>query len=631
MRVLWQVLIAPILVFSVVTLGATESAIDSHDYERRGAVIQKFATAIYQARVDNSATTAVAAMRTWIDKASDEDLAAIANPISADGQSMSMLAHMISQQSEDADALDLSVLADAVESRITLLRKDASWQAMRAGIALRAGQLEQARDYAAHAQGNTDTLCGKVCAPAIVNWIATGKVSEDDLAEGTDISDLFDERSATCPGADPYSMGMAHAVSISELVLATAGTAVAARAELLQWWPKALRGCNDYADNDRLSKLLDASYTREQLHSALIGAEQSLIDSVPAALPFLGVKLRLPSNECDFALDASCTQKSRPLTVETAQRLVALLSASSDAFAPIGQCPAPPSESDKAKIERLAKAYKKDIEAAAKLGAAEGLSALREVLAKPDLALLSWQISAYGLDDALAQWAHGEFAAEALAVYQIAMTVGRMQASPSEDTQSMLALLQLRAGLSAAALLTLEAQSARQQSNTLNQSIGDLRAAIAGAELMPSVHKIERPWFSGRYGPVCSDAFNRSKVQRVDIVAALHGERSAARYELADVWPQQVSDCIDGNRWNAVLTRFRDAHSADERLALQQRAVASLRLDAEPQFELDGLTLPLPDRICEEEESCMDEDSGRSIQPEDVEALLRTSGLFGAD
>ncbi|MDZ4813599.1 MAG: hypothetical protein SGI99_13450 [Pseudomonadota bacterium] len=352
---------------------------------------------------------------------------------------------------------------------------------------------------------------------------------------------------------------------------------------------------------------------------------------MPAALPFLGVKLRLPSKECDFALDASCTQKSRPLTTETAHRLVAMLRASSDAFAPIGQCHAPPSESDKAKIERLAKVYQKDIETAAKLGAAEGLSAVREILAKPDLALLTWQISAYGLDDALTRWAHGEFAAEALAVWQIAMTAGRMQSSPSEESQSMLALLQLRSGLSAAALQTLEAQSARRQSNRLTQSIGDLRAALSGAELVPTARKIERPWASGTYGSVCSDTYDRSKVGRVDIVAALHGERSAARYELAEVWPLQVSACIDTNRWNALLTRFHHAYSSDERLVLQQRAVASLRLDAEPQFELDGLTLPLPDRVCVEDEFCMDEEGGRSLQPKDFEALLRSSGLFGED
>ncbi len=631
MRVLWQVLSAPVLIFSVSTAGAMESAIDGPDFERRGAAIQEFVTAIYQARVDDSGATAVAAMRTWIKKASDEELAAIANPIAPDGQSMSMLAHVISQQSAEADALDLSILADAVESRLPSLQEDASWQAMRAGIALRAGQLAHAREYAKRAQGNTDTLCGAVCAPAIVNWIATGKVAEADLAAGTEISDLFDERSAACANADAHSMGETHAVSISALVLATEGAAVAARAELMRWWPKALRGCNDYADNDRLSKLLDTSYSREQLHSALIGAEQSLIDSVPAALPFLGLKLRLPSKECDFAVDASCTQKSRPLTTETAHRLVALLRASSDAFAPIGQCHAPSSESDKAKIERLTKVYQKDIETAAKLGPAEGLSAVRELLAKPDLALLTWQINAYGLDDVLTRWAHGEFAAEALAVYQIAITAGRMQSNPSEESQSMLALLQLRGGQAAAALQTLEAQSARQQSNTLTQSIGDLRAAIAGAELMPTVRKIERPWASGTYGPMCSDGYDRPKVQRVDIVAALHGERSAARYELADVWPLQVSGCMDTDRWNGLVTRFHNAYSTDERLALQRRAVASLRLDAEPQFELDGLTLPLPDRVCAEDESCMDEMSGRSLQSKDFEALLRTSGLFGED
>lgn len=130
---------------------------------------------------------------------------------------------------------------------------------------------------------------------------------------------------------------------------------------------------------------------------------------------------------------------------------------------------------------------------------------------------------------------------------------------------------------------------------------------------------------------MCRDAYDRSKVQRVDIVAALHGERSAPRYELADIWPLQVSACIDGDRWNALLTRFHHAYSTDEQLALQQRAVASLRLDAEPQFELDGLTLPLPDRVCAEEESCTDEQDGHSLQSKDFEALLRASGLFGED
>jgi len=273
MRVLWQVLSALMFIFSVATAGATESAIDRSDHERRGAVIQKFVTAVYQASVDDSGTTTVAAMRRWIDKASDEDLAAIANPIALGDHTMSMLAQIISQQSADVDALDLSTLADTVDARMPLLREDASWQAMRAGIAMRAGQLERAREYVKRAQGHTETLCGAVCAPAIVNWIATGKVSEVDLVAGTGISDLFDERSAACLNADPHSMGEMHAVSVSALVLASEGAAVAARAELMQWWPKALRGCNDYADNDRLSKLLDASYSREQLHSALIGAE----------------------------------------------------------------------------------------------------------------------------------------------------------------------------------------------------------------------------------------------------------------------------------------------------------------------------------------------------------------------
>jgi len=162
------------------------------------------------------------------------------------------------------------------------------------------------------------------------------------------------------------------------------------------------------------------------------------------------------------------------------------------------------------------------------------------------------------------------------------------------------ALLQLRSGKPKDALESLEKRYAQSPDEETAKTIGKLRAAIGGANLLLQYQprSITRPWRYSSGWPIC-DFFSITggleRVEDVDLIVAFHGERDAALWQLAQEWPSVVRHCFDESVWHEVRTRLQRVLGTERFAKAVANVEASVQIGSSAHFQFAGQELPLPD------------------------------------
>jgi len=499
----------------------------------------------------------------------------------------------ISSRGDHADALKA---IDELDKRV----RKSDWHydivAVKAKLNLRLGYIEDARALANEA---ADTVCPSLCDAGIKRWLGTGTLPQPITVSSPKQPWLFDERGGPCN--ESWATDKLDEFDSIDLIEASAGVRTAAQAQLAGLWPSLVAGCAQTVDKQRVQRLLALGWTKRELSEGFATARKSAAEG-SKSIDLLGAKLALPDQQCDFTADATCKKTFKPLAKDTAVRVVARLRPLSTTWASIVAVePEVKETKEEAELrDRLDEQYRKEMEEAADLDATGGLARMRTILADKKYQHLGIFLDSYGFGQGLGRWSREGRAAEALQVFNIAADVGGAEFQTTPGLLTAAALLQLRAGDPKQALTSLEKRYALRADEGTAKTIGKLRAAMAGANLLLQypAPTIKRPWRFSNGSPIC-DFFDITggleRIEDVDLIVAFHGEREAALWQLAQEWPGVVGHCFNGPIWHQVRTRLQRILGNEGFANVVTSAGESLELGSAPHFKFAGQDLPLPD------------------------------------
>jgi hypothetical protein len=500
----------------------------------------------------------------------------------------------ISSRGDHVDALEA---ADELDKRVPKSDWHDDIVAVKAKLNLRLRHTEEARSLAHEA---ADIVCPSSCEAGIKRWLEKGMLPQAVITSSPKQPWLLDERGSACEHS--WATDKLDEFDSIDLIEASAGVRTAAQAQLAALWPSLVAGCAQVVDKERLQRLLKLGWTKQELSDGFARARKVASEDSLKSFDLLGAKLALPDQQCDFATDATCKKTFKPLTKDTAVRVVERLQPLSTAWASTVAAE-PEIKETKEQVElrdRLAEQYQKEMEQAAEVDATGGLARMRKILADEKYQHLGIFLNSYSFGQGLGRWSREGRAAEALQLFNIAVDVGgpEFQANPGSLTAA--ALLQLRSGEPKLALASLEKRYSMSPDEGTAKTIGKLRAAIGGANFVQQypAPAIKRPWRFSNGWPIC-DFFNMTggleRIEDVDLIVAFHGEREAALWQLAQEWPGVVDRCFDGSIWHEVRTRLQRVLGTDGFAKAAANAEGSLELGSAPHFKFAGQELPLPD------------------------------------
>jgi hypothetical protein len=585
--------IAVLVGLASISIAATVAA-KSDRLDRTFGLEDELRTIRDQAESESPQASAKALVR-WLRKTSTEDIESVMeyNRSNLEGGVSEVIA-AISSHGDHADALDA---ADELDRRLPNSEWHHDILAVKAKLNLRLGHVEEARRLAQEAP---DVLCS--CTGAVKEWLNEGTLPRAVVTSSPRQPWLFDERGSACEQS--WATDKLDEFDVIDLIEGKAGVRTAAAAQLAAMWPTVVTGCVQTVDAERLQRLMKLGWTKQELSDGFAKAQQSVSDGSLKNIDLLGANLALPDQQCDFAADASCKSNFKPLSKDTAARLVDRLQPLSAAWSSTASAAKEPEiQETKEQAEardHLADQYQKEMDEAVGLDATGGLARMRAILADKQYQHLGIFLNSYSFGRGLGRWSREGHAAEALQVFNLALDVGGPELQSSPSTPTALALLQLRSGEPNLALVSLEKRYAQSPSEEIAKTIGKLRAAIGGANLLQQYasEAVKRPWRYSSGWPIC-DFFSITggleRIETVDLIVAFHGEREAALWQLAQEWPSVVGHCFDSNVWHEVRTRLQRVLGTQEFAKAVANAEESVELGSAPHFKFAGQELPLPD------------------------------------
>jgi hypothetical protein len=502
--------------------------------------------------------------------------------------------HEISARGAHSDALDAT---DELDRRLP----NSEWHhrvlAVEAKLNLRLGYVDEARRLAQEAQ---DVLCS--CTGPVKEWLSSGTLPRAIVSSSPHQPWLFDERGLTCEQS--WASDKLEEFDAIDLIEGKAGVRTAAAAQLAATWPSVVAGCVQAVDSERLQRLINLGWSTQELSDAYAKARQGVRDGSPKSIELLGATLAMPDQQCDFAADASCKSKFKPLSKDAAVGIVDRLQPMSAAWSSTTPATKEPEvEETREQLlarDQLAERYQHEMKEAAALDASAGLARMRKILADRQYRDLGIFLNCYSFSQGLERWSQEGYAAEALQVFNLARAIGGREFQSSPGTLSAIALLQLRSAEPKLALASLEERYNDHPDEEIAKTIGKLRAAIAGANLVQqyAAEPPKRPWRYRSAWAIC-DFFDVTgglrQIEVVDLIAAFHGEREAALWMLSQQWPSVVAHCFDYRVWSDVRRRLARVLGPDGLAKAAAEATQSLELGSGPHFTFAGQELPLPD------------------------------------
>jgi len=506
---------------------------------------------------------------------------------------------VIAAVSHRGDHTDALAALEELSERVPNSEWHDDFAAIKAKLLLRLGQVDEALIVARKVG---DTICPTSCDVDVKRWLADGSLPSVKRATSPKPSWMFDERGSACDRS--WATDKLDEFDSIDLIEGNAGVRAAAQSQLASMWESVVAGCVQAVDSQRLERLLMLGWTKAELASGYATALTSVSAGALRRFDLLGATLDLPAQECDFVTDPTCKGKFKPLSKETALRIVERLRPLDTAWT------APPSESIQAGAssgpstvdaqDKLDEQYENEMDAAAKLDASPGTARMRKVLADPKYAHLGASLNSYSFGQGLGRWSREGHAAEALEVFKLASDVGGQDFNSDAQTLTALAVLQLRSGEPKAALASLEKRYAMSPDEGTAKTMGKLRSGIGGANIIQQypAPAVSRPWRHRSGWPIC-DFFDITggleRVEDVDVIVAFDGERDAALWQLAQEWPSVVDRCFNPSTWDETRTRVRRALGTDSFAREVANAEKSLKLGASAHFVFAGQELPLPD------------------------------------
>jgi hypothetical protein len=502
----------------------------------------------------------------------------------------------ISSRGGHADALEA---VDELDKRMPKSDWHDDIVAVKAKLHLRLRHVEEARALAHEA---ADTVCPGSCDAGIKRWLAKGTLPQAIALSSPKQPWLFDERGSPCESS--WATDKLDEFASIDLIEASAGVRTAAQTQLATLWPSLVAGCAQTVDKERLLRLLTLGWTKQELADGFASARKALNEGTLKGIDLLGARLALPDQQCDFTVDATCKKSFKPLSNDTAVRIFERLQPMSPAWAPetpnTAGVEVKQSKDQREASDQLEEQYRRDMDKAADIDAIGGLARMRTILADSRYQHLGSMVDSYSFGQGLGRWSREGHAAEALQVFNLALDAGGSEFQSSPGGLTGLALLQLRSGDSKSALASLEKRYALSPDEETAKTIGKLRAAIGGANMLQQYPppQITRPWHYSSGWPIC-DFFNITggleRVENVDLIMAFQGEREAALWQLAHEWPSVVGHCFNGDIWHEVRTRLQRVLGAEGFAQAAANAEKSLELGPAPHFQFAGQELPLPD------------------------------------
>jgi hypothetical protein len=463
-------------------------------------------------------------------------------------------------------------------------------------------------------------LLGATCWAVIA---ASRKIS---TGPATTIPSVFDERDRPCDQsymfATPPQLDPADSVR--------GGDRAQASAQLSALWPTIVSGCVNPMVREQVAHLMELAWTQDELSEASDQLRRMGDASVPRSLTILGTVLPLPEKQCDFHADATCKTGSVPLTAEGVRHLQQRLwplSRSWKTGSHRSPCSNPCTAADPEREKQLEKIYS-EIEAINDLDAARGLPEMRKLLEKTEYRALGISAHSYFVKEGLDRWSRQGSAAEALQLFE--NEAGAPGKPLPADTT--LAVLQLRAGKTQAALATLEQMYAVEPDERIGQSIGSLRSGLAGGDLMSAFpNNVKRPWQWSSAYPIC-DFFGAdgplSEMHTVDLIAAFHGEREAAMWMLAQEWPSVIAKCFQYHVWDEARERVQYVFGREGFETARDGALASIELGSDAHLMFGGTKLPLPDLEWHFDSNAGKALAGTPMSREQLVKIVQASGLL---
>lgn len=583
------------LALSLPTASPAQDWADEEAY----AAWDRFSSALEGKTEDVAALTA--ALEAWAKQASPEDVQAIV--VGDQGQPDAwppLLVTLLSAGSSASDSAALLLTAREILARFPETREDGRWQAALAMFATRSGDLDAARASALRARELGVLPCGERCDASFLAWLDSGEVPAKPQITAPAV---YDPRGLDCGAPESTGEFALSYIEIDPALLVR--TAHGPQAEmtwrLARHWHAALRSCPS-PDLWTLRTAIDDAHPATVIDQAWREAQALLAGELPRAVRFLGVELPMPAQECDFSADADCRAQPMALSAQSAHLLLQQLRATSRHLGAAGNCPAPPSEEQKAQLEASEKQFEAAIEA---LGEAPAAAELIAMLQDPRWQPLLRTGLPYPLQLQLLRAALGPSAGTILAATETWAQAAPLEASEAASTQELLARLALRAGRGQAALSYLTRAQAGSPTIERGKAIGLMRAAIAGADLgqHAAPASLQRPWTLGRDNTVLMQASQEASlltgfggIGRGEIALGTLGAEAALAIELRAAWPTLL---VGIERIGPRVATWLEEIYGSERLAgMRAEAVASIRLDDEPSMAFAGVRYPLPDRLC---------------------------------
>jgi hypothetical protein len=502
----------------------------------------------------------------------------------------------ISSRGDHTDALGA---LEELDARVATSDWHEDFVAIKAKLHLRLRHVDEALTLAREA---SDTVCPTNCDGGIKQWLAKGTLPPVRTTWSPKGTWLFDERGSACESN--WATDKLDEFDAIDLIEASAGVRVAAQSQLVAMWRSVVAGCVQAVDRQRLERLLTLGWTKSELAVGYASALKPVEAGSPNRINLLGATLALPDQECDFAADATCKSVFKPISKDTAVRIVERLQPLHTSWA--SQAPAmvdPEAPEERQEVEsrnQLSDQYDHEMDEAAVLDATNGLARMRKVLADTRYKHLGASLNSYSFGQGLGRWSREGRATDALQIFRIASDVGGPDFNTDPRSLTATALLQLRSGEPKLALASLEKSYAMRPDEGTAKTIGKLRAGIGGANMLQQypAPAITRPWRYSAGWPIC-DFFSITggleRIEDVDLMAAFHGERDAALWQLAQEWRSVVNHCFDEDVWNEARARLRRVLGAEWFAREVVSAEKSLELGSSPHFVFAGEQLPLPD------------------------------------
>ena len=238
--------------------------------------------------------------------------------------------------------------------------------------------VEEAHSLAIEA---ASTVCPRSCEPSIKLWLSKGTLPQAVVASSSKQPWLFDERGSACESN--WATDKLDEFDSFDLIEASAGVRVAAQAQLATLWPNLVAGCAQAVDEERLQRLLALGWTKPELAEGFASARKGVTEGSLKSIDLLGAKLALPDQQCDFAADATCKNRFKPMSKDTAARIVERLQPITTAWASAArvqeEIEVKESKEQVESRDRLAELYEHEMAQAAALDAIGGLARMRTI------------------------------------------------------------------------------------------------------------------------------------------------------------------------------------------------------------------------------------------------------------